>query len=657
MYRYILLVGLTVLTLHYWLWRLTSTLTLSTWLTALFSLLFFLLESILISRQLINYGLTLGARFRPKHYPTALNPPTHPSVDILIPTLDEPMFILQRAIAGCQGIHYRNKRIWILDDGDRPEIATLASQTGCFYLTRKSREGSKAGNLNHGLRHIHAEFIAVFDADFIPVPHFLDCTLPYFRDPRVGLVQTPQANYNVDPVAYNLGLSPDHPNDESAFYEFIQPIRNVWGAPVCVGTSFVVRRSALLEVGGFDASTITEDYATGLLIASAGYQVVFHNKVLSQGLAPESFPALFRQRLRWTQGTLQVFLSPQLSPLCLPGFTLIQRLCFLEGLLHWFSAWPRLFFLASPPIFTVLGIQPFQASGQDILLHFLPYYLLTLVSARYVNHRSASALMTEFYSVLVSVRVTLTLLRGLFAPTQAIFQVTPKGLSRLSLNYYWDLAWPFACLLLASVWTFWYQIYQIQTGLLTATWVWCVYNILILTALLAVLWDGPRPVPMLALLGRRDATLYSHQGSPITGELLLLSDLVGQMRVQNSGLLKPGMACQLALRRTCLLPVQITDLHRNDTPHSGIQVRFRLNCQTSPARTTLIQAIYCRPLPQRPCLQEWQVLLLLGSMPLRILGRLLKSRCSMAQPQLGAIVLSTSTDRSLKRVFVTEQHR
>jgi cellulose synthase (UDP-forming) len=319
---------------------------------------------------------------------------------------------------------------------------------------------------------------------------FLDRTLPFFQDPQVGLVQTPQASYNVDPVAFNLGLSPELPNDESLFYEFIQPTRNPWGGSVCVGTSFVVRRSALHKVGGFDTSTITEDYATGLLIASAGYRVHYLNQVLSQGLATESFPAFFRQRLRWATGTLQVFLNPRLCPLSLPGFTLAQRLCFLEGLLHWLSAWPRLFFLASPPLFTLLGIQPFLASDQAVAIHFLPYYLLTLFSFRYINHRSASAFLADFYSVLLSVSVTLTLFIGLLAPTKGRFKATPKGLSHQGVDYHWRLAWPFFILLIGSLWVFWLQTAPIRAGIFNYTWIWSLYNIIFLTALLAILWDG-----------------------------------------------------------------------------------------------------------------------------------------------------------------------
>jgi cellulose synthase (UDP-forming) len=178
MYRTILLFFLAVLTLNYWLWRLTSTLNWATWDSTLASLMFFLLESLLILRQLINYGLALGEPFRPSFQKTTAMGSPDWSVDIFIPTLDEPAFLLQRTIAGCQGIHYKAKRIWILDDGDRPEITTLAAQTGCSYLARGTRQGGKAGNLNYALQS-QADFVAVFDADFIPVPHFLDLCLTH----------------------------------------------------------------------------------------------------------------------------------------------------------------------------------------------------------------------------------------------------------------------------------------------------------------------------------------------------------------------------------------------------------------------------------------------------------------------------------------------
>ncbi|WP_052681912.1 glycosyltransferase [Saccharothrix sp. ST-888] len=83
--------------------------------------------------------------------------------------------------------------VWVLDDGDRPEVADLAAAHGYRYVVRPGRGHlKKAGNLNHALTLSSAEYIAILDADFAPRPDFLRHLPPYFADRRIGIVQSPQ---------------------------------------------------------------------------------------------------------------------------------------------------------------------------------------------------------------------------------------------------------------------------------------------------------------------------------------------------------------------------------------------------------------------------------------------------------------------------------
>jgi cellulose synthase (UDP-forming) len=104
----------------------------------------------------------------------------------------------------------------------------------------------------------------------------------FFQDEQVALVQTPQSFYNPDPIAHNLGLEDILIPEEEVFYRQIQPIRDGAGGVICAGTSFVVRRSALNEVGGFVTDSLSEDYFTGIRLAARGYQLLYLDEKLSE---------------------------------------------------------------------------------------------------------------------------------------------------------------------------------------------------------------------------------------------------------------------------------------------------------------------------------------------------------------------------------------
>jgi cellulose synthase (UDP-forming) len=152
----------------------------------------------------------------------------------------------------------------------------------------------------------------------------------FFQQAKVGLVQTPQSFYNADPIARNLGLEGVLTPEEEVFYRQIQPMRDGVGSVVCSGTSFVVRRSALENSGGFVTESLSEDYFTSVRLAAQGNDVIYLDEKLSAGLAAEDIAAHATQRLRWARGTLQAFFIDS-NPLTIPGLTPMQRLGHLEG--------------------------------------------------------------------------------------------------------------------------------------------------------------------------------------------------------------------------------------------------------------------------------------------------------------------------------------
>ena len=503
---------LLALAIRYLLWRSLSTLNLSNPLEGMFSIGLFCLEMVVLTSNVLQLFLMLRVSDRRQEAtrlaPAVVDGQFTPSVDVLIPTYNEPAYILKRTVIGCQALDYAHasKRIYLLDDTQREEIRQLAKELKCGYITRPDHRHAKAGNLNHALTRTDGELIVVFDADFIPTKNFLTRTIGFFQDETVALVQTPQSYYNADPIARNLGLDNIVAPEEEVFYRQIEPIKDSAGSVVCAGTSFVVRRSALEQIGGFVTESLSEDYFTGIRLSAQGYRLVYLNEKLSAGLAAENIAAYATQRLRWARGTLQAFFIDS-NPLTIPGLNLIQRLAHFEGLLHWFTSFSRVGFLLMPLAYSFLGVIPIRATFQEVLYFFLPYYLLQLTVFSWLNHRSRSALLSEIYSLVLAVPLVLTIIQVMLAPFSRGFKVTAKGTTRDRFLFNWKLALPLLILFIPTAISLWHilgtcliqlemqasapEIIQHFKGI-GIGWIWSAYNLLIMSITLLILLDAPK---------------------------------------------------------------------------------------------------------------------------------------------------------------------
>jgi cellulose synthase (UDP-forming) len=486
---------LLILIARYLLWRSLSTLNLANPVDGILSILLLAMEIVAMSAGTIQLLLMFWVKDRDreaaKYRSAAKENNYNPSVDILIPTYNEPDFILKRTIIGCQALDYQNKQIYLLDDTQRSEIKKLAEELGCNYLSRRDRAHAKAGNLNNALAKTNGELIVIFDADFVPTTNFLERTIGFFQNHKIGLVQTPQSFYNSDPIAKNLGLEKILTPEEEVFYRQMQPVKDGVGSVVCAGTSFIVRRTALEAIGGFVTESVSEDYFTGINIAAKGYELVYLDEKLSAGLAAESIAAHIDQRLRWVRGTLQAFFVKS-NPLTISGLNFWQRLGHLEGLLHWFNCIPRLFFLFVPLLY-ILGLNPLKASVSEVVYVFLPYYIMQLTVFSWLNLRSRSALLSDLYSLVQTFPVAVTVSKVMFRPFSKGFKVTPKGLSRDRYNFNWHLALPLLVFLVATsiccvISTVNPPANTINLGLL-----WSSYNLITIGAALLTLIDIPQP--------------------------------------------------------------------------------------------------------------------------------------------------------------------
>ena len=346
------------------------------------------------------------------------------TVDVFVPSYNEPVWMVRRTLVGALGIRHPHTT-WLLDDGRRPEMAALARELGCGYITRDDNAGAKAGNLNNALRQTSGELVAVFDADHVPLASFLDRVAGYFADPRLAFVQTPQEYYNVDSFQH-LGTRPGRGawHEQSLFYRVIQPGKSRRNAAFFCGSCGVMRRAALEEVGGFATETITEDLHTSMRIHARGWKSLYHNEVLALGLAAQTATPYHLQRLRWGQGTMQALRCE--GVLRMRGLSLHQRVNYLASALHYFDGLQRLAFYIAPALCMATGILPIHADPAPFVAAMVAYYGTSFVAFKLAGRGYAMFLATEVYHM-VRFYTYIRSLAGLVLRRRLRFKVSPKA--------------------------------------------------------------------------------------------------------------------------------------------------------------------------------------------------------------------------------------
>ncbi len=421
-----LTVGISLaLTFRYLYWRVNYTLNDSDTLSLTISVIILLAEVYGLFAALFFY-FQVAAPTKPRAHVS--DHPALPSVDIYVTCYDESVDIVRRTLIGCQDIEYpeHKKNLYLLDDGAREEMRTLAGRLGCGYLSRSTREHAKAGNLNNALAHSGGEFICNFDADHIPVKTFLKKTMGFFSEPKVALVQTPHYFYNPDIYQRNLKMQNKIAHEQDLFFQVIQPGRDYFNASFYCGSGAVFRRQALVQVGGFATSSVTEDIHTTMLIHAAGYRSVYVRDVLAVGLSPESFESYLVQRKRWTKGHLQIFLSKD-NPLFLKGLSFAQRIHYFASIYYFMLGPARIVFLAVPLFFLLFSIPPLLATLPDMVNFFGSHYVAALISFHLMVGKHRNPFWSDVYEAVMCFSLTRTLLETLSRPKSLFFNVTPKG--------------------------------------------------------------------------------------------------------------------------------------------------------------------------------------------------------------------------------------
>jgi cellulose synthase (UDP-forming) len=349
--------------------------------------------------------------------------PVQPKVAVFIATMSEPREVVEPAIRAAIAIEYPRFEVIVLDDDkgkslDRVHswLPTLCSECGAKYLRRTSSANAKVGNLNYGISQTDAEVFLFLDADFRVEANILWRTVGLL-DEHVALVQTPQHYYSSDPIQHNLGGETAWTEDQRYFFDVYLPARDAWKNAVCVGTSFVVRRSALLPEG-FITGCLSEDVYAGYELLSRGHKILYLNEPLSRGSAADSLPGYIRQRVRWAQGILQSIFLPH-GPLRAKGLGLLDRLFYLEMPLYWISQYGFLgCVLLAPVVYFWTGVPVFMCSIDDVMSYMLPRIAAVSMVVYWISKGKVMPIVAEIQKLIGLAYI----LGGIFS-----LVVQPKG--------------------------------------------------------------------------------------------------------------------------------------------------------------------------------------------------------------------------------------
>ena len=251
-------------------------------------------------------------KFRTRKRPSVKSLEFYPVVTVQLPVFNE-VYVVGRLIdAACAMIYPKDKlEIQVLDDSTDETVDVVAQHVERYrklgfdikQVRRSNRQGYKAGALKEGLSTARGEYVAIFDADFVPRQDFLLKTLPHLAsDPRVGMVQTRWEHINSD---YSL-LTRTQAMALDGHFVIEQSVRNKVGFFINFnGTAGIWKKACILDAGNWQTDTLTEDLDLSYRAQLRGWKFTYLNDVTSPAELPSEINALKSQQFRWTKGAIE----------------------------------------------------------------------------------------------------------------------------------------------------------------------------------------------------------------------------------------------------------------------------------------------------------------------------------------------------------------
>ncbi len=409
-----------------------------------------------------------------------------PSVAILVPARNEPKDVLETTFITINNIDYQNKKVYFLEDSTqekfRQEAEELARDHGLTIFRRtKPWHGAKAGIVNDCLETLTEEYVAIFDCDQNPMPKFLMSLVPFLtRDKGLAFVQTPQFYSNIQ----DNRIAQASTLQQAVFYEYICEGKGLEDSMFCCGTNVIFRAQALKDIGGFDESSVTEDFATSIRLHIRGWRSLYYGHVSAFGVGPETLRAYFQQQFRWAAGTLgvckKVFQAFFKDPRALKPRQWIEY--FLSST-YYFVGIAFYIMMLCPVMYLVFGIPSFFARPEVYFLAFVPYIILSMSIFYLALRKRHYSVKHLFLGQLLGVLAFTVYIRAAFTAILGVkigFGVTPKG--REKAMPYWRL-WPQIVMMMANfialVWGANRFIYEQDMALVVNSF-WGLYHFLLL---------------------------------------------------------------------------------------------------------------------------------------------------------------------------------
>jgi len=477
---------------RYLYWRVTESLYLDNWLDFVFGVGLFCAEFYAWVVLAIGFFQTAWPLER-KPVPMPAEREEWPTVDVFIPTYNEPLKVVKPTVLAALAIDWPADKIniYILDDGKRSEFEEFAKEVGVQHLTRPDNSHAKAGNINHALKLTSGKYVAIFDCDHIPTRTFLQvCMGWFFKDKKLVMLQTPHHFFSPDPFEKNLSTFRKVPNEGELFYGLVQDGNDLWNATFFCGSCAIIERKALMEIGGIAVETVTEDAHTALKLHRLGYSTAYLAIPQAAGFATESLSGHVGQRIRWARGMAQIFRID--NPMLGPGLKLSQRLCYLNAMLHFFYGLPRIVFLTAPLAFMFFGAHVIYASALTIALYALPHLIHSSVTNSRMQGEFRHSFWAEVYESVLAWYILRPTLVAVINPKLGKFNVTAKGGLNKNAYFDWDISKPYIILLSLNILGLIVGMVRLfvwdsdEAGTVLLNLIWTVYNVIMLGASLSV---------------------------------------------------------------------------------------------------------------------------------------------------------------------------
>jgi exo-beta-1,3-glucanase (GH17 family)/cellulose synthase/poly-beta-1,6-N-acetylglucosamine synthase-like glycosyltransferase len=429
-------------------------------------------------------------------------PERTPLVSIHIPACREPPEMLRQTLDSVAKLDWPNFECVVVINNTPDASYWRPIEEHCellgarFKFVRADRlDGFKAGALELALEHTapEAEIIGVLDADYVVAPDWLKDLVSAFAVPAVGLVQAPQDHRDGDRTLVHAAMNREY----AGFFDIGMVQRNEANAIISHGTMCLVRRSALIDAGGWSTDTIVEDADLGLSLLARGWQTHYTRRRYGWGLLPSDFAAYKKQRHRWAYGGVQLIKKHWRA--FIPGRTRLtaqQRNEFFFGWLIWLGAesmgivlavlnliWVPLVVFAGIAVPEAVLMVPVIAAFLVMLLHFLVLYRTRVRAPVLVSLGAAVSAMA------LQLTVGRAVTEGLFKDG-APFMRTAKGCAgRLTESFpaFWEAILGF--LLVLGAWVLHVTNEQQVTEISIFSWVMLVQSLPFLAAVAMTLLE------------------------------------------------------------------------------------------------------------------------------------------------------------------------